>query len=132
MRHIGIFLLGLLLSFNAFATNPSTGNSVHIAAATTNIGTSFSTAYPQLAITAPRPNYRHAYIYNGCSGVLAVTFTNGTTAVAPSSPTQLFFIPPMGAGSPGIQLAIGPMTNVWVRSDSGAACSAGDVAISLY
>jgi hypothetical protein len=137
MRHITIafaLIFSFLFNIPSFATNPSTGPAVHILAGTTNIGTSFTTSYPQLAITAPRDGYKHVYVYNGCSGTIALTFTSGqnNTGVAPSSTTIFqYYVGPTSTGN-GLVLDIGGGRNVWVRSDSGSACSSGDVDIALF
>lgn len=133
MRCIVTLFLALI-SLPLFATNPSTGPSVHIALGTTNLATTYSTSYPQLAITAPRDGYKHAYVFNGCASAIAMTFTSGlnATGLAPSSSSAFqYYVPPMGSTGQGVVLDIAGGRNVWLRSD-GSTCSSNDVIVDLY
>jgi hypothetical protein len=132
MRHqlFGIFLLAISL----FSCSPSyAGQGVHITTSTNNVATTFSAAFPQLALTLVNPTTKHAFIANGCASPIAVSFTNYTAAVAPSSSTttnpQQYFIP---ASSSAPLPYMGCGKYVWIRSDSGTACSSGDIIINCY
>ncbi len=128
---IGIFFFVVGSLFPNLARAGAQG--VHIVAATNNLLTTYSAAFPQLALTQISPTIKHLYVFNGCSGPVALTFTNIVGAVAPSSsvstnPMQVFV-----GGSSSTQLNfIGGGKFLWLRSDSGSSCTSGDVIVNLW
>lgn len=132
-------LFGILSLFALLTTcSPAPASQgVHIVTDTTAISTAFATTYPGLALTMVNPVSRHAWMSNGCTVALAMTITNSSAAVAPSSSLttnpQQVFLPP----SSSIQLnnfASGKY--IWLRSDTSSAgsamCSKGDVTLNFY
>jgi anti-sigma factor ChrR (cupin superfamily) len=133
----GTLTLATLLSFLTLGSPARAAQGVHIVTDTTAISTAFATTYPGLALTQVNPVNKHAWFSNGCTVALAMTVTNSSAAVAPSSSLvtnpQQVFLPPQSS----IQLqGFATGKYIWLRTDTSSAgsamCSKGDVTLNFY